>query len=72
MVCQLCERLRSELKSREREHAMAAQCFSAVTEANEAVVFRKFRTKLSDARLEYELARLTLEKHQQDGHAGTK
>ena len=50
---------------------MAAQCFSPVTEANDAAVFRKFRTKLSDARLEYELARLLLEDHQRDGHAGT-
>jgi hypothetical protein len=30
----------------------------------------RFRVKLSDARIQYELAQLMLEKHQQYGHAG--
>ncbi len=41
-----------------------------VNETGDAVVFQKFRAKLSDAKMEHELARLALEKHQQDGHAG--
>jgi hypothetical protein len=70
MACDDCDRMNSELKVRDRDHAMAAWAFSTVSEANEAVVFQEFLARLSVARLEHELARLTLEKHQRDGHAG--
>jgi hypothetical protein len=69
MPCQQCDTLSRELKARERDRVMAVQCMDAVNETIDAVVFQRFRSKLSDARMEHELARLTLEKHQQDGHA---
>jgi len=70
MDCQLCDRLNSELKICERQRGMAAWSFSSVSETNSAVVFQEFLAILSVARLEHDLARLALEKHRQDGHAG--
>jgi hypothetical protein len=70
MACAQCDCLIAELKFRHREHMHAFQCMAEVTEPAEPVVFARLRAKLSDARVEHELARLTLEKHQQDGHAG--
>ncbi len=58
MPCQQCDRQRSELKVREREHIMAVQCFAEVGETHEPDLFTKLRAKLSDARMEHELARL--------------
>jgi hypothetical protein len=63
MVCQQCDELSAELRLREREHLLVLDCFRAVDESEDAAVFHKIRTKLSDARMEHELARLVLEKH---------
>jgi hypothetical protein len=69
MNCQLCDRLGSEPKAREREWVMAQKCMDTVNKTGDLDEFEKSRVKLSDARLEQKLARLILEKHRQDGRA---
>jgi hypothetical protein len=69
MSCQQCASLSRELKARDRELTMAVSCLAAVDAAEDSVLFMRFRVRLSEARMEHELARLMLEKHQQDGHA---
>jgi hypothetical protein len=48
--------------------APRGRCLGGLDAAGKNVYIR-LRSKLSDARMEHELARLTLEKHQQDDHA---
>jgi hypothetical protein len=63
MPCPQCERLTAELKIRERDHVMAVRRVGAVGEMD-IVTLHKLRAQLSDARMEHELARLLLKKHQ--------
>jgi len=48
---------------------MASECLALVDAEEDSVLFMRFRVRLSDARMEHELARLVLEAHQRDGHA---
>jgi hypothetical protein len=70
MPCQDCSRLTLEMNILERRHRFAHDCLDQVQETAEPELYQKLRIRLSDARMEHELARLILEKHQQDGHAG--
>lgn len=65
MNCVDCFRLAAELGFREREFVMARECLASVAEVDEPGLFRKLRSKLSDARIGRELARLQLESHRQ-------
>jgi hypothetical protein len=72
MACQQCERLRREVTFQEREFQLALQCLDSVEETAEPGLYQKLKVRVSGARLDCEVARLMLEKHQQEGHAPEK
>ena len=65
MNCRHCSLLAAELGISEREVKMARDCLSLVAEADEPHLFRKLRSKLGDARIGHELARLEFENHRE-------
>ena len=69
MACSECNGLNAELRARIREQWFAAECLGRVGEKTEPYVYAKLYKRLSDARIEHELARLALNNHQRDGHA---
>ncbi|HWE51127.1 MAG TPA: hypothetical protein VG273_15145 [Bryobacteraceae bacterium] len=56
------------MKSRDREYEFAKECMGIGGKREDVELYLRLRLRVSDARLERELARLALEKHRQADH----
>jgi hypothetical protein len=68
MACMHCVRLNAELKFRERAQNQATECLATAEKINDPALYLRLRSKLSDANMEYALAQLALENHQNNFH----
>ena len=68
MACRRCEDLTAELKTREREYASAGGRIVSARKSDDEALYQARKAESGTARTNWLVARLALEKHQQDSH----
>ena len=66
MACELCDRLTTEIAVREQRYAASRGRLASKAEDQGSAAYRKLELDCDDARIDLEMARLELEKHQNE------